>query len=251
MTETTNLIYGTRAVMEAIKAGKEIERLFLQQGLSNALISELKKILHENNITYQQVPLQKLQRITRGNHQGVVGFLSFVAYQKTEDLIPFLFEQGKVPFFILLDRVTDVRNFGAIARTAVCAGVHAIIIPAQGSAQINAEAVKASAGALFNIAVCREKNIKLTLEYLKASGIRIISVTEKASTPFFKCDLTVPCCIIMGSEDDGISPEYLKRSDERITIPMVNSIASLNVSVATAIVAFEAVRQKVSYLKDS
>lgn len=242
--ETNNLIYGTRAVIEAIKAGKEIEKLFLQQDLSNPLINDLKKLLKDHNIVFQYVPLAKLQRVTRGNHQGVVCFLSIVSYQKSEDIIPQVFEAGKVPLFLMLDRVTDVRNFGAIVRSAACAGVQAVIIPEQGSAQINADAIKASAGAIFNVAICKEKNLKLTMEYLKSSGIKIVAATEKAQENYFKSDLTEPCCILMGSEEDGISNEYLKRADEKVKIPMEGTIASLNVSVATAIVLFEAVRQR-------
>ncbi len=241
---SNNLIYGTRAVIEAVKAGKEIEKLFIQQDVFNPLINDLKKILKEHNITFQLVPLPKLQRITRGNHQGVVGFLSLLSYQKVEDVIPMVFETGKTPLFLMLDRVTDVRNFGSIVRSAACAGVQAVIIPEQGSAQINADAIKASAGALFNVAVCKEKNLKVAMEYLKSSGIKIVAATEKSHQEYYQCDLKTPCCILMGSEEDGISTEYLKRSDEKVSIPMQGSIASLNVSVATAIMLFEAVRQR-------
>ncbi len=238
------LIYGTRAVMEAVNAGKDIEKIFIQKGVNNSLVNELRQLLAKNNIPFQVVPDFKLNKLTKGNHQGVVCVLSSITYHKTEDIIPMIFERGEVPLFLMIDRVTDVRNIGAMARTAACAGVHAIIIPDQGSAQLNADAIKTSAGALHNILVCREKNLKLTIEYLKGSGIKIVAATEKASQPYFTSDLKVPCCIIMGSEDSGISPEYLKRADEKVLIPMNNVVQSLNVSVATGIILFEAYRQR-------
>lgn len=238
------LIYGTRAVMEAVNAGKDIEKIFIQKGVNNSLVNELRQLLAKNNIPFQVVPDFKLNKLTKGNHQGVVCVLSSITYHKTEDIIPMIFERGEVPLFLMIDRVTDVRNIGAMARTAACAGVHAIIIPDQGSAQLNADAIKTSAGALHNILVCREKNLKLTIEYLKGSGIKIVAATEKASQPYFTSDLKVPCCIIMGSEDSGISPEYLKRADEKVLIPMNNVVQSLNVSVAAGIILFEAYRQR-------
>lgn len=238
------LIYGTRAVMEAVNAGKDIEKIFIQKGINNSLVNELRQLLTKNNIPFQVVPDFKLNKLTKGNHQGVVCILSSIAYHKTEDIIPLIFERGEVPLFLMIDRVTDVRNIGAMARTAACAGVHAIIIPDQGSAQLNADAIKTSAGALHNIPVCREKNLKLTIEYLKGSGIKIVAATEKASQPYFTSDMKVPCCIIMGSEDSGIAPEYLKRADEKVLIPMNNVVQSLNVSVAAGIILFEAFRQR-------
>lgn len=238
------LIYGTRAVMEAVNAGKDIEKIFIQKGINNSLVNELRQLLTKNNIPFQVVPDFKLNKLTKGNHQGVVCILSSIVYHKTEDIIPLIFERGEVPLFLMIDRVTDVRNIGAMARTAACAGVHAIIIPDQGSAQLNADAIKTSAGALHNIPVCREKNLKLTIEYLKGSGIKIVAATEKASQPYFTSDMKMPCCIIMGSEDSGISPEYLKRADEKVLIPMNNVVQSLNVSVAAGIILFEAYRQR-------
>ncbi len=238
------LIYGTRSVMEAVNAGKDIEKIFIQKGINNSLVNELRQLLTKNNIPFQVVPDFKLNKLTKGNHQGVVCILSSIVYHKTEDIIPLIFERGEVPLFLMIDRVTDVRNIGAMARTAACAGVHAIIIPDQGSAQLNADAIKTSAGALHNIPVCREKNLKLTIEYLKGSGIKIVAATEKASQPYFTSDMKMPCCIIMGSEDSGISPEYLKRADEKVLIPMNNVVQSLNVSVAAGIILFEAFRQR-------
>lgn len=240
------LLFGTRAVIEAIKSDKEVDKLFLQTGLNNDLFRELMTLVKEKNIPVQYVPIEKLNRITGKNHQGVVGYLSAVTYQKIEDILPTLFEQGKVPLLLILDRITDVRNFGAISRSAECAGVDAIIIPMRGSAQVNADAIKTSAGALHNIPVCREDNLKATIEYLKESGLKIVACTEKAEHYYFDCDLTAPAAIMMGSEEDGISGEYLKRANDLIKIPMNGQIESLNVSVATGIVLFEVIRQRMN-----
>lgn len=240
-----NLVYGTRAVIEAIREGKEIEKLFIQRGLHNPLISELKKVLKEAGIFFNDVPPEKLNRLTGKNHQGVVAVLSSVVYHSIESLLPQIFEKGEVPLLVMLDRVTDVRNMGAIIRTAECAGAHTIILPARGGALINSDAIKTSAGALHRVPVCREDNLKLTIEYLSASGLQIIACTEKTNKLIYNADLTVPCVIIMGSEEDGISGEYLKRADEKIKIPLQGNISSLNVSVATGIVLYEALRQRI------
>ncbi len=242
--EDKMLLFGTRAVIEAIKSDKEIDKLYLQTSLNNELSRELMMLIKEQNIPFQYVPVEKLNRLTGKNHQGVVGYLSELSYQKIEDILPFLFEQGKVPLLLVLDRITDVRNFGAISRSAECAGVDAIIIPSRGAAQVNADAIKTSAGALHKIAVCREENLKQTIDYLKESGLRIIACSEKAEHYHFDCDLKVPLAILMGSEEDGISSEYLKRADDLVKIPMQGTIESLNVSVATGIVLFEVIRQR-------
>jgi 23S rRNA (guanosine2251-2'-O)-methyltransferase len=239
------LLFGTRAVIEAIKSDKEIDKLFLQVGLNNELFRELMPLVKERNIPFQYVPIEKLNRLTGKNHQGVVGYLSEVTYQKIEDILPTLFEQGKVPLLLVLDRITDVRNFGAISRSAECAGVNAIIIPSRGSAQVNADAIKTSAGALHKIPVCREENLKATIDYLKESGLKIVACTEKAEHYYFDRDLSTPVAILMGSEEDGISGEYLKRADELVKIPMNGQIESLNVSVATGIILFEVIRQRI------
>jgi 23S rRNA (guanosine2251-2'-O)-methyltransferase len=239
------MIYGIRAVTEAILAGKELDRLFVQEGLQNELFGELRRLLKENNVHYQLVPGAKIQRLASGkNHQGVVGYLAAVTYRSIEELLPGIFEAGKTPLLLILDRITDVRNFGAIARTAEGAGVDAIIIPSRGAAQINADAVKTSAGALHSIPVCREENLKSVIDYLKESGVRIAACTEKGSEPFFEADLSGPIAVIMGSEEDGISGEYLRRADVRVQIPMHGIISSLNVSVATGIILYETIRQR-------
>ena len=241
---TDNLIFGTRAVIEAINAGKEIDKIIIQKGLSNQLYNELRKAIQDLDIPIQIVPPEKINRISTKNHQGVLAFVSQITYYEVEDLLTETFEKGKTPLILILDRVTDVRNFGAIARSADCAGVDFIVIPSRGAAQINADAVKTSAGALNRMKVCRVDNLKNTIEYLKESGLQIIACHEKTTNYHFNADLTKPSAIIMGSEENGISNEYLKRSDMQVKIPMVGNIASLNVSVAAGVILFEAVKQR-------
>jgi 23S rRNA (guanosine2251-2'-O)-methyltransferase len=239
-----NIIFGIRPVIEAIKAGKEIDRILIQNGLKGETSWELKKLISELQIPSQYVPLEKLNKVTQKNHQGVICFVSEISYQPLENLLPMIFEKGEDPLLLILDRITDVRNFGAITRTAECAGVNAIIIPSKGSARINADAVKTSAGALYKIPICREDNLKQTIEFIKASGIEIITCTEKATEPYHSISYNKPVAIIIGSEEDGISPEYLKRADKTVMIPLKGEIESLNVSVAAGIILFEAVKQR-------
>ena len=247
MNNNSQHIYGTRAVIEALRAGKTLDRIFIQKGLNNQLFHELRKELQGKSVPYQIVPPEKLNRLSpHKNHQGVVAMISEIIYHKTEDLISNLFETGKVPLIIILDKVTDVRNFGAVARSAECAGAHMVIIQEQGSAPVNADAIKTSAGALHRIPVCRERNLKDTIDFLKSSGIKIVACHEKTEALIYNTDLTKPVAIIMGAEDTGISPEYLKRSDEQVKIPMPGNISSLNVSVAAGIILFEAVRQRIN-----
>lgn len=242
--EESNLIFGTRAVIEALNAGKDIEKILLQKGLSNELYHQLRNALKGQTVPLQFVPPEKLKRVTDKNHQGVVAYLTEINYYDTQELLSTVFEKGKVPLLLILDRVTDVRNFGAIARSAECAGVDFIIIPSRGAAQINGDAIKTSAGALHRLKVCREDNLKTTIEYLKESGLQIISCHEKTDKLIYDADFTKPTAVIMGSEENGISNEYLKRSDMQVKIPMTGQIASLNVSVASGIVLFEAVKQR-------
>lgn len=244
-----NLIYGIRPVIEAIKAGKEVDKLFLQNGLRGELIPELRKLINEHNIPYQYVPVEKLNRMIRSNHQGVACYISEISYQPIESLLMSVYEKGETPLFMMLDRVTDVRNMGAIARSAACAGAHGLIIPDRGGAPVNADAVKTSAGALNILPVHKSHNLKNTIEYLKESGLKIVSVSEKGKKQYFESNLTGPLCLIMGSEEDGISGEYLSRSDEVLRIPMKGEISSLNVSVAAGILLFEVVRQNESNIK--
>ena len=239
-----NMIFGIRAIIETINSGKEIDKLFMQKGLQNDLIKELGKLCHQLHIPISKVPVEKLNRFTRNNHQGAVAFTSAVHYASLSNVVSTAFESGRTPLFVILDKVTDVRNFGAIARTAECAGINAIIIPSRGSAAVNSDAMKTSAGALNFIPVCREANLKNTITYLKESGIQVIACTEKTDNELYSAKFDIPTAILMGSEDEGISPEYLKMSDEKVRIPMSGNISSLNVSVAAGIVIYEAVRQR-------
>ncbi len=242
--EEKNFIFGIRAIIEAVEAGKTIDKLFIQKGLHNDLFAELWKLVRLKRINYKHVPLEKINRLTRKNHQGVFAFISPIDFHNIEDVVPSLYEQGKNPLILVLDRITDVRNFGAIARTAECAGVDTILIPEQNAAAINADAIKTSAGALHNITVCRTWNLKLSLQFLKDSGIQLIACTEKTQDNMCKMNYTPPTAIIMGSEEDGVSPEFLKLCDGKAKIPMNGKIASLNVSVATGVILYEAIRQR-------
>ena len=243
-TEEKNYIFGIRAIIEAVNAGKTIDKLFIQKGLHNDLFAELWKLVRLKRINYKHVPLEKINRLTRKNHQGVFAFISPIDFHNIEDVVPALYEQGKNPLILVLDRITDVRNFGAIARTAECAGVDAIIIPEQNAAAINADAIKTSAGALHKITVCRTWNLKLAIQFMKESGIQLVGCTEKTQDIMYKLDYTPPTAIIMGSEEDGVSPEFLKMCDARAKIPLAGKIASLNVSVATGVILYEAIRQR-------
>ena len=243
-TEEKNYIFGIRAIIEAVEAGKTIDKLFIQKGLHNDLFAELWKLVREKRINYKHVPLEKINRLTRKNHQGVFAFISPIDFHNIEDVIPKLYEEGKNPLVLVLDRITDVRNFGAIARTAECAGVDTILIPEQNAAAINADAIKTSAGALHKVTVCRTWNLKLALQFMKESGIQLIGCTEKTQDDMYKPDYTTPTAIIIGSEEDGVSPEFLKMCDARAKIPMNGKIASLNVSVATGVILYEAIRQR-------
>lgn len=238
------LLFGVHPLLEAIRAGKEIDRVLLQNGTSGPMISEIKKHLAELDVPVIPVPKEKLMQFTRFNHQGVVAYISPVSFMPLEEVLQRVYESGRDPLFMVLDRVTDVRNFGAICRTAECAGVDAIIVPARGSARIGADALKTSAGALMNIPVCRSMNLKDTLQMLKDSGIRIAGASEKAEKVMYDTDLSGPLCLIMGSEETGISPEYLKKCDALIRIPMFGSTGSLNVSVAAGVITYEIIRQR-------
>jgi 23S rRNA (guanosine2251-2'-O)-methyltransferase len=238
------MIYGTRAVIEAIRAGRDIESILIQRGLRNDLISELIEQSKQFNVPFHFVPEQKLSGLTGKNHQGVIAQLATVHFQSLENIVHSVFSSGGEPFVLILDRVTDVRNFGAIVRTAESAGIHAIVIPEKGSAPISADAMKTSAGALNYVPVCRSKNLKHTIKELKSSGLKIVACTEKASEMIYKTDLSGPLGLIFGSEEDGVSAELLKEADSLSKIPMMGKINSLNVSVAAGISLFEAVRQK-------
>jgi 23S rRNA (guanosine2251-2'-O)-methyltransferase len=240
----SNLVYGMRPVIEAIAAGKVIDRIIMQQGLKGELVPELRKAISELDIPYQYAPVEKLNRLVRGNHQGIVCFLSPIEFQPIENLLLSVYEKGKTPLFVILDKITDVRNMGAIARTAACAGAHGLIIPDKGGAPISADAMKTSAGALSILPVHRSSNLKDTIDYLKESGLRIVAASEKGNKNYYETDFTGPLAIIMGSEEDGVSGEYLRRCDDVVKIPMRGTIESLNVSVAAGILLFEIVKQQ-------
>lgn len=242
--QSEHLIYGIRAVLETIASGKHLEKVFVQKGLKGDLITELKEAINKHEVPVSFVPAEKLNRLTRKNHQGVAAFVSPVQYFPLDQVITQEFEKGKVPLFLLLDGITDVRNFGSIARTAECLGVSGIIIPARGAAQVTADAVKTSAGALNFIPICREPNLNLSVDYLKQSGIQVVACTEKTEKLISAVDLTGPTCIVMGSEDVGISSEILVASDEKGKIPILGEIKSLNVGSACSMALYEVLRQR-------
>ncbi len=245
MEKKDEFIFGLRPVMEAIEAGKTIDKIFLQNGLQGQIYADLKKLLAKHGIRANYVPVEKLNRFTRKNHQGVVAFISDVPFYKIEDVLPQIFEEGKVPFLLILDRLTDVRNFGAICRTAECVGVDAVIIPEKGAASINSDAMKTSAGAIYNIKICKEKNLAHTVDFLQQSGVMVFAATEKASKLIYEVDFTEPCTLVMGNEESGISKEVLHHSDEKIKLPIQGRTQSLNVSVACGAILYEAMRQKI------
>lgn len=242
--EKTDMIYGTRAVLEAIHAGKEIEKIMIQSGLSNDLIKELIQTARNRQVPYTFVPAEKLKRLSSKNHQGVICLLSSVSYASLDNVIDTAYREAREPFLLILDRVTDVRNFGAIARTAECAGVDAIIIGEKGNAPITSDAMKTSAGALNYLPVVREKDLKKTTKYLHDNGVRIIACTEKAEKNLYDMELSGPVALIMGSEEDGISDDLLRQADDLVKIPLKGKIRSLNVSVAAGIAVYEVLRRR-------
>ena len=242
--EQHNLVFGIMAVIEAIKAGKEIDKILIKKELQGDLVQELLNEIKGTNIFVQRVPIEKINRITRKNHQGVIAFISPVAYMRLEDIVPTLYEEGKMPFLVLLDGLTDVRNFGAIARTCECAGVDAIVIPERGSVSVTPDAVKTSAGALLHLPVCRERSIAEALHYLHNSGVKIVAASEKAQELYTAPDYTGPVAVVMGAEDVGLSPQTLRYCDTQVALPQVGRIGSLNVSVAAGVMIYEVVRQR-------
>lgn len=242
--DKNDYIFGIRAILEAIEAGKSIDKVLLRREIGGDLAKELIEKVREYDIVMQRVPLEKLNRITMKNHQGAIALLSPVGYHKLDNVIPQLYEDGKTPLAVVLDGVTDARNFGAIARSADCAGVDFIVIPERGSASASSDAVKASAGALFYVPVCREHDTLSAVRKLKDNGYLIVGASEKGAESYVKADYTVPVAIVMGAEDTGISPEVLKVCDTLAAIPILGNIGSLNVSVAAGVMLYEAVRQR-------
>ena len=238
-----NLIFGMHPLLEAIEAGKEIDKVLLKRGLRSEEISRITALARERTIPVQIVPEERLNRLTRKQHQGVIAFISEIEYTPLETLIPMLYEAGRSPFVLLLDGLTDVRNFGAIARTAECAGVDALIIPERGSVTVTADAIKTSAGALHRLPVCRVSSIMSTVSLLQASGLKIVAASEKARDVYTETELRLPLGLVLGAEDEGVSEEVLRRADHIVRIPQVGAIGSLNVSVAAGILIYEIVRQ--------
>lgn len=240
------MVFGIRAVIEAVQADKDIDKILIRRDLQGELAKELFEVLRGRLIQVQRVPQERLDRYTRKNHQGVIAFMSAVAYQKLEDIIPFVYEQGRDPFIVLLDGVTDVRNFGAIARTCECAGVDAIVIPSKGSVSVNADAIKTSAGALHVLPVCKENSINQAIRFLQQSGVKVYAASEKAESNYTGIAYDGPTAIVMGAEDTGVSYENLRICDAMVKIPQFGTIGSLNVSVASSILIYEVVRQRMN-----
>lgn len=244
--ERNEYIFGIRAVMEAIEAGKDIDKILIKKDLQGELVGELFDLIREYNIVTQRVPIERINKITRKNHQGVIAILSAVTYHSLENLVPQVYEEGMLPFVVVLDGITDVRNFGAISRTCECVGANAIVIPERGSVTVNADAVKTSAGALHYLPVCREKNVVSAIRFLKDNGYQIVAASEKAQITYTQADYTGPVAIVMGAEDTGISPEVLRLCNTMVSIPQFGNIGSLNVSVAAGVMMYEVVRQRLA-----
>ena len=244
MMKDNEMVFGIRAVREVLEAGGELDHIYVKRESNSALMSDLLRAVGARQIPIRKVPLEKLNRLTRKNHQGVIGVKAVTAYHRLEDLLPGIYERGEDPLLVLLDGITDVRNFGAIARTAECAGAHAIVVFEQNSVSVTPDALKTSAGALARIPVCRSKNIQEAITLLRDSGVRIVGATEKAETLLDDADYSGPLAIVMGSEEKGLSPFTLRNSDQLVRIPLLGAIGSLNVSVAAGIVLYAALRQK-------
>lgn len=242
--ENQTQIFGIRAIIEAINADETIDKVFLQKGLKGSLFTELEALLNKKGINKSYVPIEKLNRLTKGNHQGAVAQISPIAFYDLEELVMQVTESGKTPLFLLLDQLSDVRNFGAIIRTAECTGVDAIVIQKKGAAPINGDTIKTSAGAVFKVPICKVDHIKDAVFYMQASGIKVIAATEKTNNTVYDVSFTEPCAIIMGSEGRGINPSTLKVVDEKAKLPLLGDIESLNVSVACGAFLYEALRQR-------
>jgi len=246
MAKNSSIIYGRHPIMELIQSGGSIDKIFLQKGINKDFETEIRQACRTYGIPMQYVPKEKLNRLCGQNHQGVVGYISLVEYKKLEDIIPFIYEQSSVPLFLLLDGITDVRNFGAIARSAELCGVQAIIIPQKGGAAINEDAIKTSAGALTKISVCRETSLRKSIEQLKLNGIKVVGASLEATQPIYDLDMQMPTAIVLGSEGKGISRDVSKLLDDQFLIPQVGTSNSFNVSVAAGITLYEVLRQRQS-----
>lgn len=241
------IIYGRHPVVDAIKNGESIDKVLLLRGTRGELEIELRKLCKEHNIYISMVPKEKLDHLAKGkNHQSVLAFISPIRFYQIEDMIPLIYEKGETPLFLILDGVTDTRNFGAIVRSAEIFGVHAIIVPMKGSSQIGSDALKTSAGALLKMPVCKTNSLVNAIEYLQNSGIQVFASDLKASKPINDLDLSGPTALVVGSEDEGISHAIGKRADSTFLIPQIGETDSLNVSVSAGVMLYEVQRQRVT-----
>ena len=246
MIDKSQVVFGIRAVIEAIESGKQVDKVLMKKDLGGELARELLSVTREYNVPVQRVPVERINKVTRKNHQGVIAFMAAVDYYHVDDIVPALYDEGINPLVVVLDGVTDVRNFGAIARTCECAGVNCIVIPERNSVSVNADAVKTSAGALNYLPVCRERNLVKAVQYLRESGFKVMGASEKTDLNYTKADFTGPVAIVLGAEDTGISTDVLKLCDTLVAIPEFGQINSLNVSVAGGIMIYEVVRQRLN-----
>ena len=246
MIDKSQVVFGIRAVIEAIESGKQVDKVLMKKDLGGELARELLSVTREYNVPVQRVPVERINKVTRKNHQGVIAFMAAVDYYHVDDIVPALYDEGINPLVVVLDGVTDVRNFGAIARTCECAGVNFIVIPEHNSVSVNADAVKTSAGALNYLPVCRERNLVKAVQYLRDSGFKVMGASEKTDLNYTKADFTGPVAIVLGAEDTGISTDVLKLCDTLVAIPEFGQINSLNVSVAGGIMIYEVVRQRLN-----
>lgn len=246
MIDKSQVVFGIRAVIEAIESGKQVDKVLMKKDLGGELARELLSVTREYNVPVQRVPVERINKVTRKNHQGVIAFMAAVDYYHVDDIVPALYDKGINPLVVVLDGVTDVRNFGAIARTCECAGVNCIVIPERNSVSVNADAVKTSAGALNYLPVCRERNLVKAVQYLRDSGFKVMGASEKTDLNYTKADFTGPVAIVLGAEDTGISTDVLKLCDTLVAIPEFGQINSLNVSVAGGIMIYEVVRQRLN-----
>ena len=240
--EPKQKIYGIHPLNEALASGVPINKVYIQKDIHNERIAELISKLKLYKVPFQFVPREKLNRLTSKAHQGVIALTSPVEFESIDQVLPGLFESGETPMIAIMDGITDVRNFGAIARSAECFGIQALVFPSSGSAMLNADALKSSAGALNKIHLCREINFNQSLKLIKDSGLQLIACTEKAKKSVSEANFSVPTAIVLGAEDEGIHPALLELCDEQVKIPMTGAIQSLNVSVAAGIIFYEARR---------
>lgn len=237
-------IFGIHNIEEALVAGRPVDKLLVRKGAQGGQYNKALTMARNQGVVVQAVPVEKINRVTRKNHQGILAFISPVPFQKLDEIVARAYEAGRDPFIMLLDGVTDVRNFGAIARTAECAGMDAIVLPYRNSAAVNAAAMKTSAGALNHLPVCKVPNMKSAISQLKKSGLSVAAASERGDTPLHKAKLDGPLALVMGAEDTGLSPEVLKGAGQLISIPIAGRVSSLNVSVSAGVLIYEALRQR-------